>query len=62
MSASPYCRATPQCQRCTCQVGCSECQVATCDVYMNADSIEDFDRAGRIYAEGLSKYPDSALM
>jgi len=29
---------------------------------MNADSLEDFDRAGAIWSEGLAKYPDSALL
>jgi TolB-like protein/DNA-binding winged helix-turn-helix (wHTH) protein len=32
------------------------------DVYMNADSKAEFDRAGAIFREGLAKYPDSALI
>jgi adenylate cyclase len=32
------------------------------DVFMNASSKEDNDRAGRIWEEGLAKYPDSNLL
>jgi TolB-like protein/class 3 adenylate cyclase len=32
------------------------------DVFMNANSKEDNDRAGRIWEEGLAKYPDSNLL
>jgi adenylate cyclase len=32
------------------------------DVFMNARSKEDNDRAGRIWEEGLAKYPDSNLL
>jgi adenylate cyclase len=32
------------------------------DVFMNASSKEDNDRAGRIWEEGLAKYPDSSLL
>jgi hypothetical protein len=32
------------------------------DVFMNARSKEDNDRAGRIWEEGLTKYPDSSLL
>jgi adenylate cyclase len=32
------------------------------DVFMNASSKGDNDRAGRIWAEGLAKYPDSNLL
>jgi adenylate cyclase len=32
------------------------------DVFMNASSREDNDRAGRIWEEGLAKYPDSNLL
>ena len=32
------------------------------DIFMNANSKEDNDRAGRIWEEGLAKYPDSSLL
>ena len=32
------------------------------DIFMNAKSKEDNDRAGRIWEEGLAKYPDSNLL
>lgn len=32
------------------------------DIFMNANSREDNDRAGRIWEEGLAKYPDSNLL
>jgi adenylate cyclase len=32
------------------------------DIFMNANSKEDNDRAGRIWEEGLAKYPDSNLL
>jgi adenylate cyclase len=32
------------------------------DIFMNAASKEDNDRAGRIWQEGLAKYPDSSLL
>ena len=32
------------------------------DVFMNSDSKADNDRAGRIWEEGLAKYPDSSLL
>ena len=32
------------------------------DIFMNASSKEENDRAGRIWEEGLAKYPDSSLL
>jgi adenylate cyclase len=32
------------------------------DIYMNAGTKEENDRAGRIWEEGLAKYPDSSLI
>ena len=32
------------------------------DIFMNANSREDNDRAGRIGEQGLAKYPDSNLL